>query len=120
MKSTDESLEQVLLQPKCKSGKIGPLANSSSLLKCATLLYSTVAPCANPVAGDVQQKGSHCHPLGPCTHASAVQLQLGHPRWTAKEWPVVKLSLKIVMSHQSLQYLSIATSGRKRNLARKA
>lgn len=53
----DESLGQVLLQPKCKSGKIGTLANNSSSLKCATLLCSTVAPCANPVAGDAQQKG---------------------------------------------------------------
>jgi len=80
MKSTDESLGQVLLQPKCKSGKIGPLANNSSLLKCATVLYSTVAPCANPVTGDAWPEGSHCQPLGPSTHASAVQLQLGHPR----------------------------------------
>lgn len=108
MKSTDESLRQVLLQPKCKSGKIGPLANNNSLLKCATFLYSTVAPCANPIAGDAWQRGSHCHPLGSCTYASAVQLQLSHPQWTAKEWPLVKLAPKILMSHQSLQHLSIA------------
>lgn len=35
-------------------------------------------------------------------------LQLSHPRWTAKEWLLVKLALKILMSHQSLQYLGIA------------
>lgn len=79
VKSTDESLGQVLLQPKCKSGKTSPSANNSSLLKHATLLYSTVALYANPVSGDVWQKGSQCHPSGSHTHASAVQLQLSHP-----------------------------------------
>lgn len=57
MNSLGESLGQVLLQPKCKSGKTRPLANNSSLLKHATLLYSTVAPYADLISGDVWQNG---------------------------------------------------------------